>query len=34
MKDIDNCIHNYYAPFFSSNNHEDVSSGSEYDPVK
>ena len=27
----DNYIHKYYAPFLSSNNHEDVSSGSEYD---
>ena len=30
MKDDDNFIHNYYAQFLSSNNHEDVPSGSEY----
>ena len=28
MNDDDNFIHKYYAPFLSSNNHEDVSSGS------
>ena len=33
MNDDDNCIHKYYAPFFSKN-HEYVSSGSEYDSVK
>ena len=31
MNDDDNIIHKYYAPFLSSKNHEDVSSGSEYD---
>ena len=31
MKDYDNIIHKYYAPFLSWKNHEDVSSGSEYD---
>ena len=30
----DNFIHKYYAPFLSSNNYEDVSSGSEYDSAK
>ena len=29
MNDDDNFIHKYYAPFLSSNKHEDVSSGSE-----
>ena len=29
-----NFIHKYYAPFLSSNNNEDISSGSEYDSVK
>ena len=29
MNDNDNFIHEYYAPFLSSNNHEDVSSASE-----
>ena len=29
--DDDKIFHKYYAPFLSSNNHEDVSSGSEYD---
>ena len=27
-------IHKYYASFLSSNNNEDISSGSEYDSVK
>ena len=27
-------MHRYYAPFLSSNNNEDVSSGSEYDSAK
>ena len=31
MNDDYNFIHKYYAPFLSSNNHEDISSGSEYD---
>ena len=31
MNDDDNFIHKYYAPFLLSNNHEYVSSGSEYD---
>ena len=30
MNDDDNYIHKYYAPFLSSKNHDDVSSGSEY----
>ena len=34
MKDHDNFIHKYYLPLFWSNNHEDVSSGSEYDSAK
>ena len=34
MNDDDNFIHKYYAPFLSSKNHEDVSSGSEYDSAK
>ena len=29
MNDDENFIHKYYAPFLSSKNHEDVSSGSE-----
>ena len=28
MNDDYNCMHKYYAPFLSSNNHEDLSSGS------
>ena len=27
-------IHKYYAPFLPSNNHEDISSGSQYDSEK
>ena len=34
MNDDDNFIHKCYAPFLSSNNHEDVSFGSEYDSAK
>ena len=34
MNDDGNFIHKYYAPFISSNNHEYVSSGSEYDLAK
>ena len=34
MNDDENYIHKYYAPFVSSKNHEDVSSGLEYDSVK
>ena len=34
INDDDSYIHNYYAPFLSSNNHEDLSSGSEYDSAK
>ena len=34
MNDNENDIHKYYAPFLSSNNHEDVFSGTEYDSVK
>ena len=34
MNDYDNSIYKYYATFLSSNNHEDVSSGSEYDSAK
>ena len=34
MNDDDNYMHKYYATFLSSKNHEDVSSGSEYDSVK
>ena len=34
MNDYENFIHEYYAPFLSSNNHEDVSSGSDYDSAK
>ena len=30
----DNYMHKYYAQFLSSNNHEDVSSVSEYDSAK
>ena len=32
MKDDDNFIYKYYAPFLSSNNHKDISSESYYDP--
>ena len=34
INDDDNYIHKSYAPFLSSKNREDVSSGSEYDSVK
>ena len=34
MNDDDNYMHKYYARFLSSNNHENVSSGSEYDKAK
>ena len=34
MKNYDNFIHKYYAQFLSSKNHEDISSGSEYDSAK
>ena len=34
MNDDGNSMHKYYAPFLSSNNLEDVSSGSEYDSTK
>ena len=34
MKDNETFIHKYYAPFLSSKNPEDVSSGSEYDSAK
>ena len=34
MNDDANFIHKYYAPFLQSNNHEDISSGSEYDSAK
>ena len=34
MNDDDYFIHKYYLPFLSSKNHEDVSSGSEYDSAK
>ena len=34
MNDDDNFIHKYYTPFVLSKNHEDVSSGSEYDSAK
>ena len=34
MNDDENFIHKYYAPFLPSKNHEDISSGSEYDSVK
>ena len=34
MNDDDKFIHKYYAPFLSSKNHSDVSSGSEYDSAK
>ena len=31
INDDENFIHNYYAPFLPSKNHEDLSSISEYD---
>ena len=31
MNDDENFIHKYYAYLLPSNNHEDISSGSEYD---
>ena len=31
MNEYGNYTHKCYSPFLSSNNHEDVSSGSEYD---
>ena len=34
MNDDDNYMHKYYTPFLSSNNHENESSGSEYDSAK
>ena len=34
MNDYDNFIHKYYAPLSLSNNHEDLSSVSEYDSAK
>ena len=34
MNDGDNSMHKYYAPFLSSKNHEDESSGSEYNSAK
>ena len=34
MNDDDNFFQTYYAPFFLSKNHEDLSSGSEYDSEK
>ena len=34
MNDDENFIHKYYARFLPSNNHEDVSSGSECDSEK
>ena len=34
MNDDENFINKYYEPFLPSNNNEDVSSGSEYDPAK
>ena len=34
MNDDSNFINSYYAPFLSSENHDDVSSGSEYDSLK
>ena len=34
MNDDDNYMHKYYATFLSSNNHEDISSGSEYNSAK
>ena len=32
--DDENYMHKYYVPFLSSNNHEYLSYGSEYDSVK
>ena len=34
MNYYENYMHKYYAPFLSSNNHEDVLSRSEYDSEK
>ena len=34
MNNDHNFMHKYYAQFLSSKNHEDVSSGSEYDSEK
>ena len=34
MNDDENFIHKYYAPFLPLNNHENVSSESEYDSLK
>ena len=34
MNDYKNIIYKYYAPFLPSNNHENASSGSEYDSAK
>ena len=34
MNDDENFTVKYYAPFLPSNNHEDISSGSEYDLAK
>ena len=34
MNDDDNFTHKYYAPFLSSKNYEDVSTGSEYNSEK
>ena len=34
MNDDDKFIHKYYAPFPSSNNHENVYSGSDYNSEK
>ena len=34
MNNDENVIQKYYAPFLSSNNHEDVYSGSEYYSAK
>ena len=34
MNDDENFIRKYYTQFLPSNNHEDISSGSEYDSVK
>ena len=34
MNNDNNFIHKYYAPFLLSNNHEDISSGSEYNSEK
>ena len=34
INDDDNYMHKYYAPYLSSKNNEDLSSGSEYDSAK